>query len=245
MKTCGHPECQKPLRSDNSSGVCAPHGSWLGIMLRAAQARWCEHDGCDRRVDGDNVTGYCRTHVNLSARQDRRCFYEGCETRLRHDNTTGSCARHLPKTEAWKANSALYYRENADTMKANARASYQRRKKAGGVLRGVRSHDAMMRGKHKRRALEAELFVEHVDLAEVYRIDAGVCHLCSKPAGPTHGPDWHLDHVIPISMFGPHCYDNVAVAHPICNHDKNRHGTTPDPERLRRAVAAFRNFHGV
>jgi 5-methylcytosine-specific restriction endonuclease McrA len=55
---------------------------------------------------------------------------------------------------------------------------------------------------------------EAVDPAIVWARDNGKCHICGKRADPD---DWHLDHLVPVSLGGDHSYANVAVSHPLCN----------------------------
>lgn len=41
----------------------------------------------------------------------------------------------------------------------------------------------------------------------------GVCGICLDPIED----EWHMDHIIPVSKKGKHCYYNLQPAHPICN----------------------------
>lgn len=84
------------------------------------------------------------------------------------------------------------------------------------------------------------LFVETVRRRTVFNRDQGICHLCSTAVDPE---DWHLDHVIPLSLGGPHCYANTAVAHPTCNTAKNgRLAASMDTARMFEALAAYALF---
>jgi 5-methylcytosine-specific restriction endonuclease McrA len=78
-----------------------------------------------------------------------------------------------------------------------------------------------------------------VQHSTVWKRDHGICHLCLLPAGP----DWHLDHVIPLAQRGPHCYANTAVACASCNHRKHAKAYSADPQIWEAALAAFEEFH--
>ena len=63
--------------------------------------------------------------------------------------------------------------------------------------------------------------VAYCDHPECYRIlrevvlsrghsDCGICH------DPIEG-EWHMDHIIPVSKKGKHCYYNLQPSHPECN----------------------------
>ena len=69
----------------------------------------------------------------------------------------------------------------------------------------------------RRRAKIFKAFVEEIDRGVVFERDSGICYLCGLPVDPNN---WHLDHKIPLSKNGLHCYDNVGVTHPSCNHKK-------------------------
>lgn len=70
---------------------------------------------------------------------------------------------------------------------------------------------------------------EPVNRTKVFERDRWVCGLCSKkvkraaavpdPLAPT------LDHVLPMSVGGPHTYANVQCAHFICNSTKGAGGS--------------------
>jgi 5-methylcytosine-specific restriction endonuclease McrA len=51
----------------------------------------------------------------------------------------------------------------------------------------------------------------------VYSMHGGMCGICKQFVGE----DFHVDHVVPLSLGGAHGYINVQPAHPICNLRKN------------------------
>jgi 5-methylcytosine-specific restriction endonuclease McrA len=64
-----------------------------------------------------------------------------------------------------------------------------------------------------RRARRARAFVEHVDPYTVYTMHGGRCGIC----GDFITGAFHVDHVVPLSRGGLHCYANAQPAHPVCN----------------------------
>lgn len=63
--------------------------------------------------------------------------------------------------------------------------------------------------------------IERVKRADIWRRDGGRCHICGKPCDPNN---WHLDHLIPLSIGGTHEPKNVAVSHPRCNMVRGNRG---------------------
>jgi 5-methylcytosine-specific restriction endonuclease McrA len=65
----------------------------------------------------------------------------------------------------------------------------------------------------------------------VYRRDGWVCGICREPVDPElespHLMAASLDHVIPLCRGGTHTYDNVQLAHFLCNSIK---GATEDTD---------------
>ena len=69
-------------------------------------------------------------------------------------------------------------------------------------------------GGHKRRARQHGVAYEPINRLRVFERDGWICGLCG---GPVAREDASLDHVIPISLGGPHLYSNVQCSHLICN----------------------------
>ncbi|MGW9637448.1 HNH endonuclease [Nocardiopsis alba] len=75
--------------------------------------------------------------------------------------------------------------------------------------------------RHRRRALEAQAFVEDFTPESIYERDSWTCHLCGQGIGKTtKAPDPgapSIDHIVPLSRGGKHERSNVAAAHFGCN----------------------------
>lgn len=244
--TCAHPDCERKLRSDNASGACESHRRWAQWNVGRPERQTCGHAPCDRLLDRDNVYRFCRAHTNPTARLGMVCAKNDCVATLRADNKTGWCGDHHHQRPEFKAAVAARYREDPifrEESIARARESYVRRRDAGLSVRGETSHETRMRGKHNRRARELVLFVEAVSVVRVLEDHNGLCHLCGLIVDLA---DWHLEHVIPLAQGGPHCYANVAPAHPACNWAK---GVTtvgsPVVAIDLAARQAFLTFHGT
>jgi len=67
-----------------------------------------------------------------------------------------------------------------------------------------------------RRARRVNQFIEPVDRLVLFERDAGLCGICKEPVGP----DFQVDHVVPLAKGGEHSYANTQVAHPVCNNRK-------------------------
>ncbi len=72
----------------------------------------------------------------------------------------------------------------------------------------------------KRRAIKMGARVEGIlDRELIFDRDHGVCYLCGNFVNPNN---WVEEHVVPLFRGGSHSYDNVKVAHPLCNSRKGR-----------------------
>lgn len=77
-----------------------------------------------------------------------------------------------------------------------------------------------------------------ITLKKLYERDGGICQICGKPcdwndmewghSGPTYPS---LDHIIPRAKGGEHTWDNVQLAHCMCN-SKKRDLTNEDAREL-------------
>lgn len=143
--------------------------------------------------------------------------------------------RHREWYQANQSHSVAYAAEwakaNPDKIRENRRR-YARRHSATIVARvarwqkanpeRMRDHRAVSKAK-RRGAGETRRF----DRASIWARDGGRCHICKHLCDPA---SWDLDHLIPLSLGGPHTPANVAVSHPVCN--RRRHNTGPAQLRL-------------
>lgn len=163
---------------------------------------------------------------------------EVCQVEFTKERSTGrppktcsdSCARvwAVRKTVRWqKANP-----EKVATHRQKNWAKYYAANREAQIARSVEwkrrnpdkksSYDAK-RYALTRGAVGAELFT----LDEIFERDGGICHLCNKKVRRRVAT---MDHIIPVSLGGPHTRANVALAHHSCNSSK---GNRPKGEQLR------------
>lgn len=83
----------------------------------------------------------------------------------------------------------------------------------------------------RRRRLSAAMIDNDITVEGLFRRDAGVCQLCGKPCrlddyvirnGQKQCGDWYpsIDHIMPLAKGGRHSWENVQLAHRICNSRK-------------------------
>lgn len=89
--------------------------------------------------------------------------------------------------------------------------------------------ETIKRDHARRRArIRGSMVDRDITLTAVVERDNGICHLCGKQVNEEdyiirHGAficgNWYpsIDHVIPLSKGGKHSWDNVRLAHRICN----------------------------
>ncbi len=70
----------------------------------------------------------------------------------------------------------------------------------------------------KRSAQKRGAFVEDIDRTVVFVRSLGICGICKEYVQNHH--EWHVDHVVPLSLGGEHAYRNVQLAHASCNLSK-------------------------
>lgn len=62
---------------------------------------------------------------------------------------------------------------------------------------------------------------DYISLPAVARRDRWVCHICGRRVTRKN---WSLDHLIPLSRDGLHVWENVALAHHLCNSKRGADG---------------------
>lgn len=84
----------------------------------------------------------------------------------------------------------------------------------------------------RRRTKIKEVLIDDISLEEVFRRDKGVCYICGSECNwndyewrngiKIAGNDYpSMDHVIPLAKGGKHSWDNIRLAHRICNSKKS------------------------
>ena len=118
--------------------------------------------------------------------------------------------------EAQRIYQRRFLRANREAN-ARYRERYKDRARVS-VLRYSRSIKGKIRSE-RRRARKHGAFVEDVNRDILYEMYGGMCGICKEFIEG----DFHVDHVIPLSKGGLHCYANVQPAHPACNLRKGNH----------------------
>lgn len=78
-----------------------------------------------------------------------------------------------------------------------------------------RYKEIRLRHRHKRRArLKNVEFDGTISLKVLYIRDDGVCQICDQACSRE---DASIDHIVPIARGGAHTWDNVQLAHLLCN----------------------------
>lgn len=91
--------------------------------------------------------------------------------------------------------------------------------------RKYRGRRSSMRGRCRKYGV---LYRPGITLPQLYNRDGGVCQICGKKTdwmdnawGANFGPLYPtIDHIVPLAKGGPHSWENVQLAHAICNSAK-------------------------
>jgi len=71
--------------------------------------------------------------------------------------------------------------------------------------------------KARRRIRESNAYVENIDRNLIYDRDNGICQICGELVPKN---EMTIDHIIPLAKDGIHSYNNVQLAHSVCNSSK-------------------------
>lgn len=83
------------------------------------------------------------------------------------------------------------------------------------------ARESALRCFHRRRAKAKALPYVPISRAFIFERDGGVCGICGKKV---RWKDMSLDHIIPVSLGGPHIPQNVRLAHRRCNAARGNRG---------------------
>lgn len=113
-----------------------------------------------------------------------------------------------------RKHAVAYYHK---TVKPDAKRVIENARRHKVYIQSEKGRAAQQRGTAARRARKLGAFVEPIDKALLWELEAGICGICQLPCDASN---WHMDHIIPLSKGGLHAYHNVQVAHPFCNQSK-------------------------
>jgi len=162
------------------------------------------------------------------------------EARREYERQRWSDPEYRQKRLKYREQSAEYRRrrklKNPDEFRDHYAKNKERRKRASSewyhanvdrALQNRREYVAKNRDKarvwgrksaNKRRAITKDVFIEAVDPRVVFAKANGVCGICGEAVEMKSR--WEVDHIIPISKGGTHCYANVQLSHRKCNRSK-------------------------
>ena len=193
MKTCLM--CSAPLQAGSLSPCCSD------------KCRRLRENECERK----------RRAENAEARNAKyREWYAANPDKVRAYKAARSASRD-------KAYQQRYYQERKEIWRERQRLRLASGKSRESRNRWLQKHREKERlrcrvKQNTRRALTLGQFVEIINPEEVYSRAKGVCGICHKPVDS--GEKWHVDHIEPISKGGAHTYENVQLAHALCNISK-------------------------
>lgn len=206
--------------------------------------RTCRAEGCNVTVTRHSKAGFCMNHrteaTRLLAAADptgrRYCATDGCANVLRSHNKTGHCKAHDNEGRR------VFRKKQRVTCCVTGCPGLVQANNTTGYCRQFHRAEQVQLYNRRREMRKAKVFVEHVNRHELFRRDNGTCHICGTLVDPM---SWHLDHIIPLNLFGPHCYANTAVSHPHCNTLKNATVASGSRARLDTAAEAYALFHSL
>lgn len=190
---CSVPTCEKSVAC---RGWCDMHYS-----------RWKRHGDLEthyryKGLPAEQECSTCRVLLPASA------FYRRGDTirsACRACENADSLRWREANREKHAALARRWYRENWDRARDNRR-------------RYATKHPEVVRDQSRRRlARKRALPSEPINEVEIFDRDGWVCQLCGKPV---EKGEESLDHIIPISLGGPHLKSNVQLAHRRCNSRK-------------------------
>ncbi len=142
-----------------------------------------------------------------------------------HRNSRVRTGRHTRCKECTKIYDRQYKKQNHDRVIANvmnwqANNIEQRRKHARDSYWRNREDRIIQHGDQyrKRRAAKYGAVIDKdITIAKLYERDEGICGICQEKC---NWGDKSMDHIKPLSKGGTHTWDNVQLAHLVCNSKK-------------------------
>lgn len=198
---CASPGCKSPLRSTFAE-YCETHYYRIrrnGTLVTTHDMG--AYDNCQYCSTVSHGKKFCDHNCRNRHSRGLPVFVNctACGESFRPFNKSGCCSDKCHE-ELARLNSREWY------AKAMLLPKYKNKVRAA---------------EYKRKALKVNAYVEHVDVAVVFRRDKGICWLCNEKVDPSlKWPNLGfgtLDHIVPLARGGMHSYGNIKLAHLSCN----------------------------
>ena len=193
--------------------------------------------------DGTNkVCEHCGKHFTVPARNAHiaRFCSEKCRERSKHKSSDEWKLELEKQKEETKKRKA---KERVEKRKANRRTIVC--SECGNTIDVYNPHQTtcspecskartkrMARERKDKRLNNANVVDRDISLKTIYKRDKGICYICGGKcdfkdhardgsnfiSGPTYPS---IDHIIPLARGGKHAWDNVKLAHHLCNAKKS------------------------
>mgnify|MGYP001581698650 CR=1 FL=1 len=200
--------------------ICAVVFSHIGYRTR----RFC--DDCDARREVElaalrSAKAYAKSKLRLDHLERRRIAQARWRAQNLSKEKANRIASHIRHRDERNAISREKYRSHREERNTQSKAYYRSHRSA--ILLQVKdwrdrnremSRASNRKAWHKRRAILRGLPMEEIDIKALIVRDRGLCGICHKSIRP--GSET-IDHIIPVSLHGPHIQTNLQIAHGSCN----------------------------
>lgn len=191
--------CARPVRSCGCGRYIAPVDLWNNGVWKRIDENHIQCCKCGYIKPKGKRTRSYMTKCSICAKEERR---------LERRKRCGCCGRLVeePRKRMCPECRDVKYRE-------------KQRRKHGTLCERTRYANAKANG-----------YIDwSISLDKLIQRDNGVCALCGQPVDPSayhitsegyfvaHGAYPSIDHIVPLSRGGTHTWNNVQLAHCICN----------------------------
>jgi 5-methylcytosine-specific restriction endonuclease McrA len=178
-------------------------------------------------ADPEERRAYMRAYKKAHRERIRALNQESYD-RHRDEIAARRAARRAADPDTYRAKQRTIRARNIETVRQQMRASSVRYRRAN-PERAKAAHKRYLDAdplrarairlpgdtRRRQRLKDAKAAaVGRIDLKAIVARDGGRCHLCGKLVAAA---DRSFDHLIPLSLGGPHTQDNLRLAHKRCN----------------------------
>jgi 5-methylcytosine-specific restriction endonuclease McrA len=155
--------------------------------------------------------GWCK-EVFVSRRGAKYCS-KACATRSWHEQTARGHKAKRDRSRVWVAGPCAecgeeFVGDYRTEVKFCSWACWKR---------SARRRDKQNRSKR----IRSEETRDQIGLTTLAKRDGWRCHVCRRDVSRK---TWSMDHLVPLSAGGSHTWENVALAHKLCNSKRGTSG---------------------